>query len=155
MLDDVDDPPIFELLEGAQQALSAANLESVELSDALSRRLAFRIGFLETVSKSDDRAFPNLQSLWKEMLSLLPGIKSARELAKPVPEAFSVKLQRKLASTVPPRPVVSVAFETAYDHLQRLCNDGQVMTDVFNYHDSHSLMVCIPSAIILVCSSNC
>jgi hypothetical protein len=63
------------------------------------------------------------------------------ELSKPIPESFSTKLQRKLGSTVPPRPVVDVAFDAAYKHLEQLCRDGQILTEVLDYHDSHSLMV--------------
>jgi hypothetical protein len=74
---------------------------------------------------------------------LLPGVSMWRELSKSVPDAFSVKLQRKLASTVPPRPVVTIAFEAAYKHLERLCHDGRDLTEVLNYYDSHSLMVSI------------
>jgi len=88
-----------------------------------------------------------LSSVWSATLQLLPGIKSEREMARPVPESFSVKLQRKLASSVPPRPVVSVAFEDAYEHLERVCKDGLVVAEVLDFHDSHSLMVIIsPSA---------
>lgn len=65
----------------------------------------------------------------------------SKDLAKSVPDSFSVKLQRKLASSVPPRPVVSVEFVTAFDHLERICRDGKILTEVLDYHDSQSLMV--------------
>lgn len=78
---------------------------------------------------------------WTIALESLPGLGSELELSKPVPEAFSAKLQRKLASTVPPRPVVTVEIGAAYTHLERLCQDGLIVTEVLNFHDSHSLMV--------------
>lgn len=104
-------------------------------------RLKFRIAFLMTVSAADERDLLHLRSTWDGLIAALPDVSISGKLAKPVPEAFSSKLQRKLASTVPPRPVVIIAFETAYDHLERLCRDGRALIEVLNYHDSHSLMV--------------
>lgn len=97
-----------------------------------------------TVLAADGRDLPHLRSTWDGLIAALTGVSTSKNLAKPVPEAFSSKLQRKLASTVPPRPVVTIAFETAYDHLERLCHDGRALIEVLNYNDSHSLMVYIP-----------
>jgi N-alpha-acetyltransferase 35, NatC auxiliary subunit len=83
----------------------------------------------------------DLKALWRELLASLPALKSSTKLGRAFPAAFSVKLQRKLASTVPPRPIVQVSDEAAFDHLERLCRDGSVVVDVLDYHDSHSLMV--------------
>jgi N-alpha-acetyltransferase 35, NatC auxiliary subunit len=79
--------------------------------------------------------------MWADLQILLPGLKSTTKLGKPVPASFSVKLQRKLASTVPPRPIVQVGQEAAFDQLERLCRDGAVAVEVLKYYDSHSLMV--------------
>jgi hypothetical protein len=75
------------------------------------------------------------------MIAVLPDSLVSQDLAVPVPDAFSVKLQRKLASTVPPRPVVEIALKTAYDQLARFGSDGRAMIEVLDYHDSHSLLV--------------
>jgi hypothetical protein len=130
-------------LKDAQDALCSSKLTSSELRDALSMRLKFRIAFLTAVSLADQRDKTLSRDAWDELVSFLPGVSTSRELSKPVPDSFSVKLQRKLASTVPPRPVVTIAFEAAYKHLERLCHDGRALTEVLNYYDSHSLMVCI------------
>lgn len=74
------------------------------------------------------------------MASFCPKLKSSTSFGKACPTAFSVKLQRKLASTVPPRPIVEVSQDTAYDHLERLYRDGSDMVEVFQYYDSHSLL---------------
>ena len=116
-------------------------MASPELINALCMRLKFRIAFLTAVSLADQRDMTLSKDAWNEVITLLSGVSASHELSKPVPDAFSVKLQRKLASTVPPRPVVTIAFETAYKHLERLCHDGRALTDILNYHDSHSLMV--------------
>lgn len=124
------------------QLLEETTSVDLRIKEALLQRLSFRGALLRTVATVDDRTSPVLlSSVWSATLQLLPGIKSEREMAKPVPESFSVKLQRKLASTVPPRPVVSVAFEDAYEHLERVCKDGLLVTEVLDFHDSHSLMV--------------
>lgn len=79
--------------------------------------------------------------MWTELQSSLPQIISSTNLGKPVPDSFSVKVQRKLASTVPPRPIVIVSQERAFAHLERLCRDAAAAVDVFEYYDSHSLFV--------------
>jgi hypothetical protein len=94
-----------------------------------------------------------MKALWIELLASLPALKSSTILGKATPTAFSVKLQRKLASTVPPRPIVQISDEAAFDHLERLCRDGSVVVEVIDYHDSHSLMVsfpCFPSESLLI-----
>jgi hypothetical protein len=60
---------------------------------------------------------------WPSILSHLPEITATHHLGKPVPDSFSTKIQRKLASTVPPRPIVDLAFSSATEKLQQLCTD--------------------------------
>jgi len=118
-----------------------SDMASPELMNAICMRLKFRTAFLTAVSFAEQRDMKLAKAAWDELLALLPGVSTSHELSKPVADAFSVKLQRKLASTVPPRPVVTIAFEAAYKHLERLCHDGRALTEILNYHDSHSLMV--------------
>lgn len=118
-----------------------SDIASPELINAICIRLKFRIAFLTAVSLADQRDMKLAREAWDELVALLPGVSTSHELSRPVTDAFSVKLQRKLASTVPPRPAVTIAFERACKHLERLCHDGRVLTEILNYHDSHSLMV--------------
>ncbi len=118
-----------------------SDMASSETSNALCMRLKFRIAFLTAVSLADQRDSMLSKDAWEDVVALLPGVSTSHKLSKPVTDAFSVKLQRKLASTVPPRPVVTIAFEAAFKHLERLCHDGRALTEILNYHDSHSLMV--------------
>jgi hypothetical protein len=60
---------------------------------------------------------------WPSILSHIPEITATHHLGKPVPDSFSTKIQRKLASTVPPRPIVDLAFSSAIEKLQQLCTD--------------------------------
>lgn len=78
---------------------------------------------------------------WVQMKGLLEHIKKQHSLGKPVPEAFSTKLQRRLASTMPPRPMVQPSFEESYGHLKRLFQDGVDIMDILKYSEPQSLLV--------------
>lgn len=133
---------IIELLEDTIERLIESSGVSQEIKDALDYRLGFRASFLETVEAADSRTSRDqIKTIWTDLQLLLPGLKSTTKLATPVPASFSVKIQRKLASTVPPRPIVQVSQEAAFDQLERLCRDGAVAVEVLQYYDSHSLMV--------------
>ena len=115
------------------------------MKTALICRLEFREAFLRTVEEANSRtSMENIKKHWQDLESTLSTLKSTANLAQAVPTSFSWKLQRKLASTVPPRPVVELKWEAAFDHLERLCQDGSVAVEVLKYYDSHSLMVSVP-----------
>lgn len=82
-----------------------------------------------------------LQSPWAEMDRLWKLINESHSLGRPVPEAFSTKVQRKLASTMPPRPIVQLSFEETNSHFKRLILDGKEVTNVLDYKDSPTLLV--------------
>lgn len=63
-------------------------------------------------------------------------------LGKPVPDAFSLKIQRKLASTVPPRPMVNITSDDALAHLKRLCQDAIDMQQMLDYTGPSNFKVC-------------
>ena len=63
-------------------------------------------------------------------------------LGKPVPDAFSLKIQRKLASTVPPRPMVNITSDDALTHLKRLCQDAIDMQQMLDYTGPSNFKVC-------------
>jgi hypothetical protein len=106
-------------------------------------RLELRYAFLRAIELSELRSHPeSLKTPWIQMKAILEPINESHSLSTPVPEAFSVKLQRRLASTMPPRPIVQLNFEDAYLHLKRLFVDGIEVTDVLKYSDSQSLLVC-------------
>jgi hypothetical protein len=143
LLEEVDDQIITKYLNKVLEWLSrscSSDLSS-DHKRALGNRLAFRLAFFKAVSVADDRTSTDLGSSWEWLLKFLEVLKSEAVPAKPVPDSFSIKVQRRLASTVPPRPVVSLALETAYIYVENLCRDGQVVAEVLDYHDSQSLLV--------------
>lgn len=141
LLNDVEDDIILGFMNDTMELISGDQELDTALRDALTVRLNFRSVFLSTVSQLDDRTTITSINSWSKLKDAIQPLKNGHKLLKLVPQSFSTKLQRKLASTVPPRPVVTIAFETAYKHLQCLCIDGEILLEVLEYHDSQSLIV--------------
>lgn len=116
-------------------------LIGIDLAQALTFRLELRSAFLRALELIEDRGSPDsLQIPWCQMHSIWEGILKLPGLAKEVPEAFSTKLQRKLASSMPPRPIVTLSFDEAAKHFMKLCNDAIDAVKILDYHDSQSLL---------------
>ncbi|KAF7899067.1 uncharacterized protein EAF01_008280 [Botrytis porri] len=139
LLEGIEYDEILRFMKETVELVLQAQGISEDLKEALSTRLNFRQAYLKTVDAVESRSLDAKQS-WRETLAFISDLKSSSKLAKPVPQSFSVKLQRKLASTVPPRPIVVVGQESAYEHLEKMCKDGEIAVDILDYTDSHSLM---------------
>lgn len=135
-----------QALADARGVLAAhRELAGDDVVDALAARLDFRRAFLAAAEcpqhvKDPERA----TSPWRDGLALLAKISSSHGRAKSVKEAFSAKLQRKLASTMPPRPIVELGFRDAVGHLQRLFEDGLEVVGALDYTDSQCLQAGAP-----------
>jgi hypothetical protein len=115
---------------------------SDEMAQALGFRLELRTAFLRAIELTELRSNPESLSLpWSQLQSVWEAIYKSRHLGRPVPEAFSTKIQRRLASTMPPRPIVQPSPEETYEHFKKLFADGVNVLNVLNYHDSQSLLV--------------
>jgi hypothetical protein len=113
-----------------------------EMVKALDSRLELRYLFLNATQCSEHMHEPEVaRKPWKDAVAIIPDIGNSHTLGKAVDEAFSAKLQRKLASTMPPRPIVQIGFEDAFGHLIRLFQDGSELIDVLNYTNSQALQV--------------
>ncbi|KAI9052716.1 hypothetical protein LZ554_002992 [Drepanopeziza brunnea f. sp. 'monogermtubi'] len=119
--------------------LDADDIEPI-MKRSIECRLQLRLQFLTAVEAADSRASKDSKKYWSELSASISDVKSSSAFGKPVPSSFSVKIQRKLASTVPPRPIVEVSQEDALSHLERLCSDASVAVEVLEYYDSHSLI---------------
>lgn len=145
LLAGVGTPSVREALDDARQLLSSLNGSSIssEVIEALDHRLELRQVFLEVAETPQHRNEPEkARQPWTDGLPLLAKLGKTHALAQPVDESFSVKLQRKLASTMPPRPIVQLSFDDALGHFTRLFRDGEQMIDVLHFHDTQSLQVC-------------
>jgi hypothetical protein len=110
--------------------------------DALRSRLQLRRIFLDATQCTEFIKNPDTaREPWRAASDILPRIKATHTLGKAVEEAFSAKLQMKLASTMPPRPIVELGFDDAFGHLSRLFRDGLELIDVLDYTDSQCLQV--------------
>ncbi|OTB04598.1 hypothetical protein M426DRAFT_22738 [Hypoxylon sp. CI-4A] len=143
LLVDIPVASISNLLQKARGDIrTLSNSIPKDISTALDLRLELRIAFLRALDLSTLRkANPDsLKMPWMQMEGLIDHIKKQHSLAKPVPEAFSTKLQRQLASTMPPRPIVQPSFEESYDHFKQFFQDGINIMDILKYSEPQSLL---------------
>jgi len=130
------------LLEQATTWLAEQTNIDQKLKDAIRCRLVFRHEFLSALDQDlevlETRSTKNFESC----ISQLEPLTESVSLGKPVPEAFSLKIQRKLASTVPPRPMVQIASDDALAHLKRLCQDAIDMQQMLDYRGPSNFKVC-------------
>lgn len=104
-----------------------------ELKDAIRCRLLFRYEFLAALDQDLDILETRATDSFAACLSHLHELEKSHSLGQSVPEAFSLKIQRKLASTVPPRPIVHISHGDALIHLKRLCQDAIDMLQILDY----------------------
>ncbi|KAL2017785.1 hypothetical protein VTK56DRAFT_1648 [Thermocarpiscus australiensis] len=148
LLDNIDRAEIRDEIMEARKALHNLRHQITDdMANALGFRLELRTAFLRAIELSELRSNPESLSLpWSQMQAVWEAINKSRHLGTPVPEAFSTKIQRRLASTVPPRPIVQPSPEETYEHFKKLFADGINVLNVLNYADSQSLLVgCLPS----------
>ena len=113
-----------------------------ELHNALLVRLEFRKAFLQAVAmRLNGGNQPHYGELWDKCSSIIPNLLESREYGVPVHASFSEKIQRRLASTVPPRPMVNISFHEAYAHLKQLCRDGKDVVRVLQCRGGNDIMV--------------
>ncbi|KAI9787352.1 MAG: hypothetical protein M1816_007638 [Peltula sp. TS41687] len=131
-----------EVMDLLNVAISCAqDMEAIgKARPALIDRLSFRKSFLTALIDDHQTEQERSSQAWSECAELLPLIYKTEHIGKAVPDSFSVKIQRKLPSTVPPRPMVKISFESAFSHLKRLCQDGKDVWNVLDYHGVNDLV---------------
>ncbi|KAH0537157.1 hypothetical protein FGG08_006027 [Glutinoglossum americanum] len=143
LLTEITDTEVFSLLDEALWWLEKKQARTISehLRDALKTRLQFRKAFLGAVSKDLGIIKDPSTIEWETCAKQLQAVEDSHHLGKPVEQSFSVKIQRKLASTVPPRPMVNISFENAILHLRKLCQDGTDLAAVLDFRGSNDLLV--------------
>ncbi|KAJ5676164.1 hypothetical protein N7462_009061 [Penicillium macrosclerotiorum] len=128
-----DSSNFYRLLDQAVDWVDAEEGIDQRVREAIRCRLLLRREFLSSLDQDlevlDTRSSDNFVSC----LSYLEALTASVSLGKAVPEAFSLKIQRKLASTVPPRPIVHIGHDDALAHLKRLCQDAMDMQQMLDY----------------------
>ncbi|QDS76903.1 hypothetical protein FKW77_004092 [Venturia effusa] len=104
---------------------------SRKIWEAIRQRLKLRVSLLHAMDTDDEEDTPLLH--WQTTATLLPAINDTHHFARPVPESFSAKIQRRLASTVPPKPMVELSFEDASAKLTQMCKDCEEAAKVVDF----------------------
>lgn len=129
------------------RAISWLNEQESEVDEALKEaincRLTFRRDFLLGLAQDINILETRSTHHFASCLSNLDPLAKTIPLGKPVPEAFSWKIQRKLASTVPPRPMVKTNSDDALAHLKRLCQDAIDLLGLLDYRGPYNFKVWI------------
>jgi hypothetical protein len=138
----VDTSEIFRMLDSALQWLTDNEAAlSKELVTALRNRLILRKLLLDDFAKGGESYQGGATSSWMESRALVLEMEKDHGLGKPVPEAWSMSVQRKLASSVPPRPLVETPFLEATATLKQLCSEMTDMLKILNYAGASNMMV--------------
>jgi hypothetical protein len=141
LFSDLDIGQFNSFLDEAIQFVHDDKSLTVELRKAILCRLAFRKEFLEVVSHEQDPIQRDDVWSWKPCLDLLEKLFESKGIGKPVPAAFSTKIQRRLASSVPPRPLVTVNISEAYEYLKRLFEDGKAAMPLLDCERGSQMIV--------------
>lgn len=106
----------------------------LDINDSLRTAIITRLEFRKALLTAFDPDCPleYLDKYWPPVLSSLPTINATQQLGKSIPGSFSPKIQRRLASTVPPRPIVELEFKDAFEKLKQLCIDCEEATRFTN-----------------------
>ncbi|KAK5937949.1 N-alpha-acetyltransferase, non-catalitic subunit [Knufia obscura] len=112
---------ISDIATEAIEALEESDLDLNQQS-AISARLNFRNDVLETLMQHSIGQTPP-SSLFSFIHDSLKETQNTHHLGVVVPGAFSTKLQRRLASTVPPRPMVTVSMDEAWNFWHQMLDD--------------------------------
>ncbi|KAI2788019.1 hypothetical protein POX_f08402 [Penicillium oxalicum] len=133
LLSGFDSSHFYRLLDQAVDWVDAQDTIDLSHKDAMRSRLHLRREFLASVDQDLEVLETRSTESFASCLKYLKSVSETVSLGKPVPEAFSLKLQRKLASTVPPRPIVNIKQEDALEQMRRLCQDAIDMQQMLDY----------------------
>ncbi|KAL9619866.1 MAG: hypothetical protein Q9160_005513 [Pyrenula sp. 1 TL-2023] len=122
LLHHVDVDEIQLLLDDAQGWLEDTDI-STDIVQALEQRLVFRQELLSAFQRDAAMLVQGDSSAHATCLVLISSIRNNHSSAISVEEAFSLKLQTTLASSVPPRPMVNIAFAETLNFLSTLLQD--------------------------------
>ncbi|EFE39319.1 hypothetical protein TRV_05989 [Trichophyton verrucosum HKI 0517] len=109
------------------------------LRAALLDRLSFRHHILEYLSLDLVLAQSRSTKSLTSTLGRIDLIQKSLHLGKPVEDAFSGKIQRRLASTVPPRPIIKIEPPDAISYLKRFCQDAIDLQEILDSDSAFTL----------------
>lgn len=131
----MDDDDILAFLVHTEHLLENDTNIEAKVKTALLQRLGFRRLLFLAITTSSDRQRPEIMNLrWSAAEKLLPALSAAHNLAVAVPEAFSTKIQRSIASTTAPKPSIKLCFDKTIDFFGDLCRHGEGASGLLSCH---------------------
>ncbi|PYI05087.1 amino-acid N-acetyltransferase subunit Mak10 [Aspergillus sclerotiicarbonarius CBS 121057] len=144
LLSQFEPEPFYDLLNRAISWVDEQKgMLDERVREAIWTRLLFRREFLQGLEQDVEVIQTRSKEHFLTCLSQLDNLAKSTSLGTEVPDSFSWKIQRKLASTVPPRPMVKINFEDALAHLKRLCQDAIDLQEIIDYQGPYNFKVTI------------
>lgn len=148
LLEHVETVDILDLLDSALVWLDAKKEElAPKVFEALKNRVSLRRSVLLGLSKEVGAYYNEPEKgghsyTWVKSRELVELVQKTHEVGQPVAEAWSTSVQRKLASQVPPRPIVDIPFEQAMTMLKQLCDEMIDIPRILKFETANNMMVC-------------
>ena len=141
----LSDFEVAEIEDALEEAITCVGQQERSVTereiDALSSRLRLRKALLAAVVLDVNVDERTQVGSWERCLHILPTLLETKDVGKAVESSFSAKIQRRLASSVPPRPVVNVCFEDAHAYLSQLCQNGTEAYRILDFLGPSNLLV--------------
>ncbi|CAK3878317.1 Hypothetical predicted protein [Lecanosticta acicola] len=119
LLPDLDVEEARKLLVEAMDFIDnyqpASSNDNYQVFRALKHRLVAREHILFSMSGRHNQ--------WQDLRDKVAEMKEECRLVKPLPDAFSSKVTRQLATSTPPRPMPELSWDQALRQWTQLCND--------------------------------
>lgn len=141
LLTDVKATHIVEIIDQAVVWLDFTYIIKDELRSALRARLDLRKAFLSATNLEVGIGNAERRDSWSVCSRLLRTISPATTPGVSVVSAFSPKIQRRLASTVPPRPIVNISFDDAHSFFVRTCVCTREAFGILNCSGASNIIV--------------
>ena len=144
MLSRIPPQEILSILDSARSCLLGLGLNP-PLYDALKARLDVRYFLLSMLQNCSVGTPTNTISI-EQIISLVNSVEKTSDLGQAAPgEAFTLKMQRRLASSVPPRPMIVTPKNDAFLFFKQLITDSTRAFEVLKITCSVDLLVAYQS----------
>ncbi|KAF2746725.1 Mak10-domain-containing protein [Sporormia fimetaria CBS 119925] len=117
--------PVEDFVEMLDYTMDKVDSLPSEVNDSIRMAIKDRLYFRRQLLLALYLDLPpsELAGSWEPVLDSVNGMAVSAQLGQSVQSAFSTKIQRRLASTVPPRPIVELSFRDAVAQLKNIIND--------------------------------
>lgn len=131
---------VLTLLQKAHRWLQDSDTPS-DFKDALASRTRWRISFLQLLQDCTLGKRPSSSAL-EEIHALINVIETSAGMGQPTANvSFTLKIQRRLASSVPPRPMVVVEPEKAFQFFRQITTNITSAFEMLDISCSNDLLV--------------